>query len=793
MKGIIRILAVLLLVFSVGCSSSEVGGDDSAAGEVNPPPAGDVEPEPEGEEAPNEEAPEPLSYNMSVVDHNIVIKKSILGMKLIMMPTLVAMSDPYTTTEVFGTKIVYFERKGDSVYLMEDMEGRTVTDPYKPANLISQFPILDENDEGITFDFKKGFDNIIITWGDYHDGESPNFALPVAASYLEEFSTEEKLFSVNHIAQAVDPKAAITLTFNYTFLPDDNADFSQLLPDELGRYGYFLTKPIYERGTGEESHFVNRWDIAKPMTFYVSANTPPEYVDSVKEGILAWNESFGRNIVKAEMAPEGVISGDPRYNVVQWVGFDEAGFAYASWHAHPRTGEILNAYVIMTSVFAISGKERAKKLLEQIEKNEEAGKPEAKRIGLAGFEVSRLCDMDFMKSFKEFLGVAASGEMTDERIVEISKLYVRAVVMHEVGHDLGLRHNFYGNLGSEIPPEADREPLARVLKGESPKGPLPSSSIMDYLYFQDDILMHKPGKYDDMAIRWAYGLDEEDKSSPLYCTDGDVGLTVDCERFDGGSDPVIWRQRRLEDYVSDVSRSIDKKYFGAARDVDMPSAWAAVQYLGGLVPYLDSSKKVLDIGSFSANERRVGASRIVSEYLGASDDRFDALSILVNDDVYAKIISSDPQVADQVLDYLRYIRYSYVSQLLAGISSLTMGWMYGDDRVQKPSFFTDPRAIKNIAGAVGTIVANHVSVMEASEPSEFRFYAAYIFASLDEGIVFDIKKATTSKIMGNIDALNDLLKKTDSGDERARIENLLEEETTLLSIIGGGLADGPRI
>jgi len=122
---------------------------------------------------------------------------------------------------------------------------------------------------------------------------------------------------------------------------------------------FFETYRQLELTTGRASAKIARFDVSKPIQFYYSANTPSNYVDAVKEGILYWNRAFGTNIVRADKAPDGVTAPDARYNVIQWVPWDAAGFAYADVLLDPLTGESKHGQVYMTSVFAISGRARA--------------------------------------------------------------------------------------------------------------------------------------------------------------------------------------------------------------------------------------------------------------------------------------------------------------------------------------------------------------------------------------------------------------------------------------------------
>ena len=81
------------------------------------------------------------------------------------------------------------------------------------------------------------------------------------------------------------------------------------------------------------------------IVFAISSNTPKEYRESVREGVLYWNKAFGREQIKVIIAPEGVSAPHPDYNVIQWANWDQAGFAYADAQMDPRTGEILHAQV----------------------------------------------------------------------------------------------------------------------------------------------------------------------------------------------------------------------------------------------------------------------------------------------------------------------------------------------------------------------------------------------------------------------------------------------------------------
>jgi hypothetical protein len=96
--------------------------------------------------------------------------------------------------------------------------------------------------------------------------------------------------------------------------------------------------------------------------------------------------------------------------------------------------------------------------------------------------------------------------------------YITHVVLHEVGHTLGLRHNFKGSLKFD--------PMRSVY----------SSSVMEYIDDNDAIFASTPGTYDTDAIKLLYGLSMT-KPTDKFCNDGNVASDPDCTTFDRTDDP----------------------------------------------------------------------------------------------------------------------------------------------------------------------------------------------------------------------------------------------------------------
>ena len=163
-----------------------------------------------------------------------------------------------------------------------------------------------------------------------------------------------------------------TLAYSIAEIPE-NTGYKPRVADE--RIGYFTTA---HRDIGDASvenpwkRYVNRWDLKKadpklkmsppkkPIVFYVEHTTPVRYRRWVRDGILEWNEAFENiGIVNAiEVYQQDADTGahmekdpeDARYNFFLWTNAD-MGFAIGPSRVHPKTGEILDADIVMDEGF----------------------------------------------------------------------------------------------------------------------------------------------------------------------------------------------------------------------------------------------------------------------------------------------------------------------------------------------------------------------------------------------------------------------------------------------------------
>lgn len=221
--------------------------------------------------------------------------------------------------------------------------------------------------------------------------------------------------------------------------------------------------------------------IKNPIVYYIDRGIPEPIRTAVKEGVSWWTEAFDRagleGAFRVEDLPEGVDPMDARYNVVQWENRNERGWSIGGALSDPRTGEI------------IKGMARLDSHRERTDYNLYAG----------------------------LMGAASSAADTAFVLARS-----RQKASHEVGHTLGLAHNFIASTYSR----------GSVMDYPPPRVRLDSDGNIDV----SDAYAAGPGDYDVWAIHWGYGIfpagTEEDslraivaeglKKGYLYLSDGDA-------------------------------------------------------------------------------------------------------------------------------------------------------------------------------------------------------------------------------------------------------------------------------
>lgn len=499
------------------------------------------------------------------------IKKDALDKEFLLSGSIIPQRGAPTSSGLQG-RVVAFSKKGKTIYLMEATDGHVVTDSLSSSLILAEIPVILETDSSYILDFNAGMRQIFTSgnWygsdlqgAEYSDKEAVASA-KIRSSYLNKIEViDNENLEIRQIVQVEGAEASPNVEVRYFLSPySTNEAYKSRETGNFERVGYFETPPVLEKGTGRTVIRTTHFDISKPVKFYVSSNTPKEYQQAVMEGILYWNKVFGKEVIQVEVSPDKVTAPDPRFNIVQWVEWDQAGFAYADALMDPRSGEIKHAQVYLTSAFAWGSKLRANRLLRQTEESPDAGQTSsvafAKQIGLKDIPSSKLCLNDATARIAQVAKVALRADASDATLLRLAKDYIREVVSHEIGHTLGLRHNFAGNFGSNASPALIDDRLKSLVKDAStPVDDLiTSNSVMEYQGFPESVITgqriargSEPLAYDVTAIRHAYLGEEVDPlKSPLFCTDSHAEGVADCVRFDRGRNPIeggLFEMRRI--------------------------------------------------------------------------------------------------------------------------------------------------------------------------------------------------------------------------------------------------------
>jgi len=473
------------------------------------------------------------------------------------------------------SRVVAFRQRDGKVHMLETNQGHVINGDLPKTLLLASFPIIKDTADRVQFDFNAGISKVFNA-GDMVSfaGGQPSYnshsgAFDVQESYLDNVKvTADNQLEIHQIAQKTIQSGYPTVEVRYylsAYQPDPT--YVPFSPPDVDDMGFFATHPLLQ-ADGTTKVYSTRFAPDKEIVFAISSNTPPEYREAVRDAILYWNGVLPKPLIKVIDAPNGVSAPTMSYNLIQWVNYDQATFAYANVQADPRTGQILHAQVYMTSNFAFDGRQKARRMLRQAKAKPS---PSKKELGISGFEAEELCHKDHDHLVNSLPGIMGA---TREQMLRVSQDYVRSSVAHEVGHALGLRHNFAASFDSKNYPLSSRGNIFREYldKGTLPHGVQMLNSVMDYPYFHDDVLMGRliyqqvrqsredidPLAYDAWALRVLYADDRSDPSGhkPFYCTDSEVDGQVGCRKFDAGRSMAEEAAQITSEKLAGLSSSI---------------------------------------------------------------------------------------------------------------------------------------------------------------------------------------------------------------------------------------------
>lgn len=395
-------------------------------------------------------------------------------------------------------------------------------------------------------------------------GFKDNVELEVAATYAS--SGRERF-------ESVADTRGVTINVHYSISKLPTTGYKPRLADD--RIGYFLTViKDYSNKNNEEqfTRYINRWHLEKadaqakqsppkrPIIFWIENTVPYSYRKIIREAILEWNKGFETagfvDAIEVRQQPENAPwdPEDINYNTIRWMTSDAPFSGIGPSRFNPYTGQILDADILLNSD-VVQFYEYHFETLTPESIAEATGGPidlEAYRqqssdvqFGIRGLHRQCRRAHGLARDLAFSWTVLAAQEDDDGRAEAIEQLTLqglKGLVMHEVGHTLGLRHNFKASTYLSLDEMNDREKveqsgmLASVMDYD-PANIRPKGDEQGY-YFTPTI-----GPYDIWAIEYGYtqltgGTNgEQTELKKIATRSGEPGLPFATDEDTRGVDP----------------------------------------------------------------------------------------------------------------------------------------------------------------------------------------------------------------------------------------------------------------
>ena len=311
---------------------------------------------------------------------------------------------------------------------------------------------------------------------------------------------------LNGGSRAVSDGRNVSIKVFHSLIEMPKNDYEILVDDP--RVGYFTTKVTDMTSTSSIPYrdLVHRWNLKKkdttaaisepvnPIVWWMENSTPNEWRPIIKEAVLQWNVAFEKagfkNAVEVKMQPDSANwdAGDIRYNVLRWTSSPKAPFGgYGPSFVNPRTGEILGADIMLEYVH-FTNRVLYEKVFD-LKMNEQEFNASISHKDINNASCSK---GHFSQENTQFgNAVLLSENASDLKLKRLKRESMMALIMHEVGHTLGLNHNMKASQLFSPEQLAD----SNFIKGKCLTG-----SVMDYAAINLTRDRSKQGQFEDVAV-----------------------------------------------------------------------------------------------------------------------------------------------------------------------------------------------------------------------------------------------------------------------------------------------------
>ena len=380
--------------------------------------------------------------------------------------------------------------------------------------------------------------------------------------------------SYNYDGEDVADPRNVSIQVRYSFIEMPNNNFEPRIEDQS--IGYFSDRVtnLSSKDVTPYMDLIGKWDLQKkdpdnelsepikPIVFWIENTTPLELRGYIKEGVLAWNIAFEeagfKNAIQVKVQPDDADwdAGDIRYNVLRWTSSPNPPFGgYGPSFTNPRTGEIIGADIMLEWVYLTN------------------------RLYVDGiFNGSQGGNECFSASMiQEGMMFADSLNINDPKIIEQS---IIRLTLHEVGHTLGLNHNFKGSFLHNTE-DVHKPEITSKVGVTSSVMEYPAINLAPLGYEQGDYYDIVPGPYDKWAIKFGYTpnlteeerrsiLSESNKPEYMFANDSEdmrsAGWGIDPRAMinDLTNDPITYSVQRIE-LVNHAQKELPDKFAKKAK------------------------------------------------------------------------------------------------------------------------------------------------------------------------------------------------------------------------------------